>query len=118
MPRFFALADALLVTLRREPIFSFTIPSKIQSYLACGRPVIAALDGEGARVVEEAGAGYAVPPEDPAALAAAVLRMRALDAAGRAAMGGRGTEYFARCFDRNRLLDQLETLMRQVTGKA
>ena len=118
MPRFFALADALLVTLRREPIFSFTIPSKIQSYLACGRPVIAALDGEGARVVEEAGAGYAVPPEDPAALAAAVLRMRALDAAGRAAMGERGIEYFARCFDRNRLLDQLETLMRQVTGKA
>jgi len=47
-----------------------------------------------------------------------VLRMRALDAAGRAAMGERGIEYFARCFDRNRLLDQLETLMRQVTGKA
>ncbi|HWR26537.1 MAG TPA: glycosyltransferase family 4 protein, partial [candidate division Zixibacteria bacterium] len=48
MPRFFALADALLVTLKKEPIFSLTIPSKVQSYLACAKPVIAALDGEGA----------------------------------------------------------------------
>ena len=57
MPRYFALADALLVTLRNQPIFSLTIPAKVQSYLACGKPIIAALDGEGARVVQEAGAG-------------------------------------------------------------
>ncbi len=55
MPRFFALADALLVTLKPEPIFALTIPSKVQAYLACGRPIVAALDGEGARVVREAG---------------------------------------------------------------
>lgn len=47
MPRFFALADALLVTLKKETIFALTIPSKIQSYLACAKPIIAVLDGEG-----------------------------------------------------------------------
>ena len=65
--------DVLLVTLRREPIFAYTIPSKLQSYLACGRPVLAALEGEGARIVKEAAAGWAVPAEDPRSLADAVL---------------------------------------------
>ena len=55
MPRFFSLADVLLVTLKDEPIFALTIPSKIQSYLACAKPLIACLNGEGARVVDEAG---------------------------------------------------------------
>src|SRR5207245_301219 len=49
MPRYFAHADVLLATLRREPIFAYTIPSKIQAYIACGKPVIAALEGEGGR---------------------------------------------------------------------
>ncbi len=57
MPRYFSLADALLVSLRRDPAFALTVPTKLQSYLACGRPVLAALDGEGARIVEEAQAG-------------------------------------------------------------
>ena len=61
MPRYFALADALLVTLKRDPIFSLTIPGKLQSYLACGRPVVAALDGEGARVIKESGTGLVAP---------------------------------------------------------
>ena len=45
MPNFFALSDVLLVTLKKEPIFALTIPSKVQSYLACAKPIIAALDG-------------------------------------------------------------------------
>src|SRR5438067_2214049 len=73
MPRYFAHADVLLATLRREPIFAYTIPSKIQAYLACGKPVIAALEGEGGRIIRDAGAGWVVPPENPKALADAVL---------------------------------------------
>jgi colanic acid biosynthesis glycosyl transferase WcaI len=57
MPRFFSLADGLLVTLRSSPVFSFTVPSKVQSYLACGRPIIASLDGEGARIIKNSGSG-------------------------------------------------------------
>jgi glycosyltransferase involved in cell wall biosynthesis len=50
MPQFFALADVLLVSLADEPIFAVTIPSKVQSYLACAKPIVAALNGEGATV--------------------------------------------------------------------
>jgi colanic acid biosynthesis glycosyl transferase WcaI len=108
MPRYFAQADVLLATLRREPIFAYTIPSKLQSYLACGRPVVAALEGEGGRIVMEAGAGWAVAPEDPRALADAVLAAAALSPDAREAMGDRGEAYFREHFEREKLLSRLE----------
>lgn len=116
MPLWFAQADVMLVTLRRAPIFSMTIPAKLQSYLACGRPVIAALDGEGARVVSAAGAGIAVPADDPVALAAAVLDLSNITSEQLAAMGARGREYFESHFDRNLLLDRLEGWLQEVQG--
>ena len=111
MPRWFAQADALLVTLRREPIFAVTIPSKIQPYLACGRPVIAELDGEGARVVREAAAGWAVPAENPKALADAVLAASRCTREELDAMGDRGERYFREHFEREQLLTRLETVL-------
>lgn len=117
MPRFFALADALLVTLRNEPIFSLTIPTKIQSYLACGRPLVAALDGEGARVVQESGAGLAVGAGDAAALADAVLGLQRMPAAAREAMGRSGRRYFEQHFEREMLLTRLEQWMAEVGNR-
>ena len=108
MPRYFAHADVLLATLRREPIFAYTIPSKIQTYIACARPVVAALEGEGGRIIREAGAGWTVPPEDPAALAAAVLAASRLTKPERDAMGQRGEAWFRQHFEREKLLSRLE----------
>ena len=51
MPAFFAHADAMLVSLSDDPVFALTVPAKVQAYLACGRPIVAMLGGEGARVV-------------------------------------------------------------------
>jgi colanic acid biosynthesis glycosyl transferase WcaI len=117
MPRYFAQADVLLATLRREPIFAYTIPSKLQSYLACGRPVVAALEGEGGRIVNEAGAGWAVAPEDPHALAQAVIAAAALSAGEREAMGNRGEAYFREHFEREKLLSRLEQELAMATNR-
>lgn len=111
MPRYFALADVMLVILKKDPIFSMTIPAKVQSYLACAKPVIAALEGEGARVVREAGAGLTPAPENPKALAEAALAMYHMSDAERKAMGRRGRSYFERNFDRNMLISRLEHWM-------
>lgn len=111
MPRYFAHADALLATLRREAIFAYTIPSKIQSYLACGRPVIAALEGEGGRIIREAGAGWTVPPEDPFALAEAVRSASRLDKSELDTMGNRGEAWFREHFERDKLLARLEAFL-------
>lgn len=93
MPAILAQAQALLVSLNDNPAMALTVPSKVQSYLAAGKPVIAALNGEGARVVAEAGAGLICPAADGAALAQAVRRLHALPAAARTAMGEAGRRY-------------------------
>ncbi len=114
MPRYFSLADAMLVTLKREPIFSMTIPAKVQSYLACAKPLIAALEGEGARVVREAGAGLTPGSENPQALADAVLTMSRMSDAERHEMGLRGRRYFETHFERNMLLERLDGWMKKL----
>ncbi len=108
MPQYFAMADALLVTLKNDRIFSYTIPSRVQSYFACGRPIIAALDGEGTRVVEESGAGFAGASEDAQQLAANVLRLYRLAPEQREGMGRRGLDYYKKNFDRDMLIGGLE----------
>ena len=57
MPSFYQHADALLVSLKDEPIFAMTIPGKLQSYLAAGIPIVAMLNGEGSEVVQALGIG-------------------------------------------------------------
>lgn len=111
MPRFFALADALLVTLKRDPIFEMTIPSKVQSYMACARPVVAGLDGEGARVVAKSGGGLVAPTEAPAKLAQAIKTLYEMPADQRSKMGASGLKYFQENFERHMLLDRLESIM-------
>jgi colanic acid biosynthesis glycosyl transferase WcaI len=115
MPAFFSAADVLLVTLKKQKIFALTIPSKVQAYLACGKPVIAALDGEGARIVAEAGAGLSCPAEDPAAFARTVLEMYQTPKAGRDRMGVNGKAYYRANFDRDLLLDRLVLWMKELS---
>jgi glycosyltransferase involved in cell wall biosynthesis len=93
MPRLYEAASALLVSLRDEPIFALTIPSKLQGYLAAGRPVIASLNGEGARVVKEAEAGVACAAGDAGALAEAVQVLAGLDNRSRHEMGENARRY-------------------------
>jgi glycosyltransferase involved in cell wall biosynthesis len=118
MPAFFARAGAMLVSLRRDEAMALTVPAKIQAYLAAGRPVIASMDGEGARIIEEAGAGLVAPAGDAAALADVVRRMKELPASERAAMGAHGRDYSERNFARERCLDELERVLRDVVAEA
>ncbi|CCF20877.1 glycosyltransferase (Group 1) [Pseudorhizobium banfieldiae] len=112
MPSFFTTADALLVSLKREKIFAMTIPGKVQSYLAAGVPLVGMLDGEGARVIEEAGAGVVSPSGDGAALARNIEALAAMPPKDRAAMGANARTYGLAEFDRTQLLDGLEAKMR------
>ncbi len=114
MPALFSQADALLVTLRRDPVFSMTIPSKIQSYLASGVPILGAIDGEGARIVNESGAGFVANAGDGQGLAQCALKMAAMSSAERRAMGLRGRAYFDIHFNRDKLIDRLEAWMHEL----
>jgi len=117
MPGLMQKASALLVTLADQEIFAATVPNKIQAYMAVGRPIIACLRGEGARLVTEAGAGIGVRAEDAAALAEAVLRLYRMSESEREEMGRRGRAYFHEHFDHEKLVDQLICHFQEVVGR-
>ncbi len=73
-------ADALLVHLKKDPLFTITIPSKIQAYMAVGKPLLMAVDGNAADLVIAAGCGVLAESENPEAIADAALKLYALSA--------------------------------------
>lgn len=94
MPELFSKSEVLLVTLKKDEIFTLTIPSKVQAYMAAGKPILAALDGEGARVVQLAGAGLCSPAGDAAALASNIEEIYRSEPEKRSAYGAAGYRFF------------------------
>ena len=113
MPAIFEHSSALLVMLNDEEAFAQTIPSKIQAYLAAGRPIIACMNGEGARVVNEAGAGLTSPAEQVLPLVTNIRRMKALEATERLAMGTAGRAYFDAHFEMDSQVTRLVELLQR-----
>lgn len=81
IPRLLATADVAFLSYSPDPLFAMTIPAKLQSYLACAKPVLAAADGETKSILAQADCGLCVPPGDAAALADAVEHLRTADLA-------------------------------------
>jgi glycosyltransferase involved in cell wall biosynthesis len=107
-----AAADVLLVHLRDDPLFSITIPSKTQAYMAAGRPVLMAVRGDAAALVREAEAGVCVSPEAPEALAAAVCDLSRLPPEALAKMGARGRAYYLKNLSLAAGVDRFEAVFR------
>lgn len=114
MPSFFLHADALLLSLKDEPIFAMTIPGKLQSYLAAGIPVLAMLNGEGSDVIHHADAGLTCPAGDHAALAEVVLKLSSMLPEERKMMGLRGKTLSQNDFGRDKLIDKLEVWLEEL----
>ncbi len=109
-------SDALLVQLRKDPVFDTFIPSKLYDCMACGKPVLLGVNGEAATVLDEAGAGIRFEPEDPVALLQAVRALRDDDGLCRK-MGRSGREYVEKNCDRRRQAVQLEELLSSLAGE-
>jgi len=110
MPSFYSKADALLATLAKKEIFTMTIPSKVQTYLAAGKPVIAMLDGVGAEVINEAQCGIACDSGDSAALATSMIALSELDEGTLSVMGASGKSYYHENFEKNMLREKLVSI--------
>ncbi len=110
MPMYFSIADVLLVHLRRDPLFALTIPSKIQSYLACGRVIVAGLEGSGKDVVDSSG-GITCEPENPEAMRDAIVHVYKMSINERQAIGQKAITYYKAHFSRSRILGQLKQIL-------
>lgn len=106
-------AGALLVHLANAPVFEMTIPSKVQAYLHAGRPIILAVNGEAASIIEEAEAGIGIEAENPQAIRDAVLSIYELNPEERRLMGERGRRFY----DKKMSMDQGVSMVHGVIEK-
>lgn len=116
MPGLMRKASSLLVTLADEPTFAVTVPNKVQAYMAVGRPIVACLNGEGARLIEEAKAGLTVKAGDASALAEAILQLYRMSSEERHQLGENGRHYYLQNFSHERLVKQLSMHLRQLVA--
>ncbi len=111
MPSFYAHADALLVSLKDDPVFSLTIPGKVSTYLMTGIPLLGMLDGEGAVIIRDAKAGFVSKAGCASSLAKSVLSLASMSSGDRKQLGLNGKAYAQREFSRSNLMNQMEKLL-------
>ena len=111
MPSFFDKADVLLVSLTDSQLFNLYAPAKISSYMASGKPIIAALNGEGADVVRCAGCGWCVDSGDAESLAELVITLSKLEKSDLQKKGLSGITYYKQYFDKDLSLNKLDEII-------
>lgn len=104
MPKLYANADAMLVTLSADPILSLTLPGKVQSYMAAGKPIIGAVDGETKNVIEEANCGFCGNAEDDVALAENIAKF--IETEDKAVMGVNARKWYEKYFDKQQFMSK------------
>lgn len=111
MSSFFEQADALLVTLKDELIFNFTVPAKVQAYMSAGKPIIAMLNGEAATLINNVGCGVAVNASNHLGLAQIIHSFACKDILELEKMGNLGKQYSDKYFDFHNCMDNLERIL-------
>ncbi|HEX4135262.1 MAG TPA: glycosyltransferase family 4 protein [Bryobacteraceae bacterium] len=112
------LADVLLVHLKAHPLFSITIPSKIQAYMAAGKPMLVAVRGDAAYLVAQSGGGLVCEPEEPASIAATVARFAAMTPEQRRSMGEAGKKFYNENLSLRIGVDRFEDVFARICGVA
>ena len=114
MPSYYAASNAMIASFADMPVLALTLPRKVQSYMAAGRPVIATAPGETKRVIEEARCGFICDPEDPKQLLDTCRKLAEVSDVDRQAMGSRGREYCREKYARAGFFSTLEKCLRKV----
>ena len=121
IPAFISASDACLVLLKKTDIFKTVIPTKMLEFMSCARPVILGVDGQARQIIDEAGAGLVIEPENAVALAQAIKRLEQDPANGRA-LGQKGRKFILQRFSRastaEKYIDVLEALIRNPAAQA
>jgi glycosyltransferase involved in cell wall biosynthesis len=111
MPSLYGCADVLMLHLRADPLFAITIPHKVFTYLAAAKPILIGGEGDAASLVTGARAGIAVQPDNPEALASAVVRLHAMSQAERETMGKNGRQVVCESYSRTPLVGEISRMI-------
>ena len=113
IPDFISACDVAFLSLTDSPVFAMTVPAKIQSYMACGIPIVASVAGEPASIILESGSGLCSPPGDPVSLARNILSLAEASEEERRILGKNGKAYSEENFNKKALLDRMDICFAQ-----
>lgn len=108
IPKFMAASDAAFLCLTQSPLFAMTIPAKLQSYMACGIPVIASADGETDIIIKEANAGVCSPAGDAQSLSEIIIKLTNMSQEELDELGLNARNYYDRNFNKKQLLTEMD----------
>lgn len=117
MASMLALGDIQLISLKDEPIFRSTLPSKLQANLACGRPLIGAVRGDAAAVIRDSMAGYAIQPGDVKGLVDSIRDFARRSITDRVEMGRNARAYYELRFAKESTIENIERLLLRASGE-
>jgi glycosyltransferase involved in cell wall biosynthesis len=111
MASFFEKADVMLITLKKDPIFNLTVPAKLQAYMSAGKPILAMIDGECRKIINEANCGYVSNSEDYKSLSKNILKMANLSKDTLTQMSQNSKAYFEDNFKMKVSISKLESIL-------
>jgi len=115
IPSFISASDLCLVLLKKTDVFKTVIPTKMLEYMSCARPVILGVEGQARQILEDAGAGLAIEPENAAAIAAAIIQLDHNRELAKT-LGEQGRSYILQNFSRVSTAEKYITVMRDITS--
>lgn len=115
IPSFISASDLCLVLLKKTDVFKTVIPTKMLEYMSCARPVILGVEGQARQILEDAGAGLAIEPENAAAIAAAIIQLDHNRELAKT-LGEQGRSYILQNFSRASTAEKYITVMRDITS--
>lgn len=116
MPLFYGASDAMLITFANNPIIGYTLPRKVQSYMAAGKPVLGAVVGETKRVIEDAGCGFCCNAEDSEGLARICYEFAEKSEKYRKNLGEKARIYYEEHFSKDKFFETLELELEKLKG--
>ena len=108
IPELMAANDAAFLCLVKNPLFAKTIPAKLQSYMACGIPIIASAEGETEQIIREANAGKCSPPGDAVRLSSVIVELVSESQVELREYGKNAKLYYDNNFDKHKLLNSMD----------
>ena len=111
MPEYYSIADAMIVTMEDDPILSLTLPGKVQTYMAAGKPIIGSINGETAKVIKAAHCGYCGQANDVTALADCINHFLIMNDKTKLSHSSR--EFYESHFTREIFMNTLEKEMKR-----
>ena len=106
MPKYYVIADVMIVTMKADNTLSMTLPGKVQTYMAAGKPIIGAINGEAKAIIDESHCGKCTDAEDYVGLAS--LAYEFFDKTKNEYFGKNGRRYYDAAFTKRVFIDKLE----------